>query len=328
MSFVVARVRKGGVAALGLMLVLPLPGHAQSYPSRPIRLVVPFSAGGAADVPARILSQKLSGGLGQQIVVDNRPGAGSTIGAELVAKARPDGYTLLSITTAHFVSAGLYGKLPYHPFDDYSPITAFASSTYVLAVHPTLEAKTVGELVALAKAAPGKIDFASSGNGSLQHLLGSLFMVMTGVDMTHIPYKGSAPAMADLLAGRVKVTFASIVNLLPHTRSGKLRALGVSTTKRSSALPDVPTIAEAGVKGYEATQWTGLAGPRGVPRATVAKLHAETLKVLKLPEFAESLLPSGSEVFYQDTPERGSAFMKEESIKWPKLVRDSGAQIN
>lgn len=317
-----------GRAALGLALLLPLAGHAQSYPNRPIRLVVPFSAGGAADVPARILTQKLSEGLGQQIVIDNRPGAGSTIGAELVARAQPDGYTLLSITTAHFVSAGLYAKLPYHAFNDYSPVTAFASSTYVLAVHPAFEARTVGELVALAKAAPGKIDFASSGNGSLQHLLGSLFMAMTGVRMTHIPYKGSALATTDLLAGRVKVTFSGIVNVLPHARSGKLRALGVSSARRSPALPDVPTIAEAGVKGYDATQWTGLAGPRGMPREIVATLHAETLKVLRLPDVAESLLSSGTEVFYQDTPAQGAAFMKGESFKWPKLVRDSGAQIN
>ena len=328
MSFHVTGVWTRSISALMLVLALPLPGHAQGYPNRPIRLVVPFSAGGAADVPARILSQKLSEGLGQQIVVDNRPGAGSTIGADLVAKARPDGYTLLSITTAHFVSAGLYRKLPYRPFDDYSPITSFASSTYVLVVHPALEAKTVRELVALATAAPGKIDFASSGNGSLQHLLGSLFMVMTGVDMTHIPYKGSAPAITDLLGGRVKVTFTSIVNVLPHTRSGRLLALGVSSAKRSPVLPDVPTIAESGVQGYDATQWTGIAGPRGMPREIVARLHAETVKVARLPEFAESLLPSGTEVFYQDTPEQGSAFMKQESIKWPKLVKDSGARIN
>ncbi len=328
MSLPVVRVWKRCIATLMWVLALPLLGHAQGYPNRPIRLVVPYSAGGAADVPARILSQKLSEGLGQQLVVDNRPGAGGTIGADLVAKARPDGYTLLSLGTAHFVTAGLYAKLPYHPFDDYSPITSFASSTYVLAVHPALEAKTVRELVALAVAAPGRIDFASSGNGSLQHLLGALFMAMTGVEMTHIPYKGSASALTDLLGGRVKVTFASIVNVLPHTRSGRLLALGVSSAKRSPVIPDVPTIAEAGVPGYDATQWTGIAGPRGMPREIVARLHAEMVKVARLPEFAESLLASGTEVFYQDTPEQGSAFMKEESIKWPQLVKDRGARIN
>ena len=322
-----------------LLLVLPLlsmPAHAQApptgsgqaYPHRPIRLVVPFSTGGAADVPARLLSQKLSEALGQQIVVDNRPGAASTIGADLVAKARPDGHTLLTITTSHFVSAGLYVKLPYRPLEDFAPVTAFATAPYVLAVHPALEAKTVKTLIGLAKAAPGKIDYASSGNGSLQHLSGALFQRMTGIELTHIPYKGSASALTDLLSGRVKVTFAGMVNLLPHTRSGRLLALGVSSSKRSILLPDVPTIADAGVAGYDAMQWTGIAAPRGTPRKIIARLHAGIVAQVLRPDFAESLLSSGTEVFYHGTPEQGVAFMRQESLKWPQLVKDSGARIN
>jgi tripartite-type tricarboxylate transporter receptor subunit TctC len=317
-----------------LVLLLPMTAHAASagsrevYPSRPIRLVVPFSTGGAADVPARLLSQKLSEALGQQIVVDNRPGAASTIGADLVAKARPDGYTLLAITTSHFVSAGLYVKLPYRPLEDFAPVTAFATAPYVLAVHPALEAKTVKTLIGLAKAAPGKIDYASSGNGSLQHLSGALFQRMTGIELTHIPYKGSASALTDLLSGRIKVTFAGMVNLLPHTRSGRLWALGVSSSKRSVLLPDVPTIAEAGVAGYDAMQWTGIAAPQGTPREIITQLHAGIVAQVLRPDFAESLLSGGSEVFYHSSPEQGAAFMKQESIKWPLLVKDSGARIN
>lgn len=315
--------------ALAVVPLLPCLNalYAQTYPHRPIRLVVPFSAGGAADVPARILSQKLSEMLGQPIVVDNRPGAGATIGADLVAKARPDGHTLLSITAAHFVSAALYANPPYHPLDDFAPVTAFATSAYGLAVHPSLEAKSVKELIALARASPRKIDYASSGNGSLQHLFGALFLSMTGTDMTHIPYKGSAPAITDVMGGRVKVTFASIINVLPHTRSGRLIALGVSSAKRSALLAEVPTIAEAGVPGYEATQWTGLAGPRGLPPAIAVRLHADILKLSQRADYADALVPSGAEVFYQYSPEQAAIFMRLEMVKWAKLVRDSGARI-
>lgn len=301
---------------------------AEVYPARPIRLVVPFSPGGAADVPVRLLSQRLSESLGQQIVVDNRPGAGSTMGAEIVAKARPDGYTLLTITAAHFVSAGMYPRLSYQSLLDFSPVTAFATSTYVLVVHPGLEVRSVKELITQAKAAPGKIDFASSGSGSLQHLMAALFNRMAGADMTHVPYKGSAPALTDVIGGRVKVSFASIVNVWPHMKSGRLIGLAVTSANRSVLVPDIPTVAEAGVPGYEATQWTGIAGPRALPAGIVSTLHAAIVQLSGRPDFSENLRPSGSEVMVQNTPALAVAFMQQESVKWLRLVKDSGARVD
>ena len=255
------------------MVVCAAPwAEAQNYPSRPIRLVVPFSPGGAADVPGRILTQKMSEALGQQVVVDNRPGAGSTIGADQVAKAPADGYTLLMISNTHFVSAALYKKLPYDSLNDYAPVTQVTSAPNVIVVHPSLPAKTVRELIALAKSKPGKIDYASSGNGSTQHLTGALFTKMAGIEMTHIPYRGSGPATADLLSGQVTVGFPGIAGMLPQIKAGKLRALAVTGTKRSPELPDVPTVAEAGVKGYDVTAWFGIAGPKGMPREIVTQI--------------------------------------------------------
>ena len=240
--------------------------QAQGYPSRPLRLILPFSAGGAADVPARILMQRMSESLGQQIVVENRPGAGSTIGADTAAKAPPDGYTLFMISNTHFVASGLYRKLAYDPLNDYTPISQITSAPNVLLVHPSLPVKTVKELIALARAQPGKIDYASSGNGSTQHLTGALFTKMAGINMTHIPYRGSGPATADLLAGQVTVGFPGIAGMMQHIRTGKLRPLGVSSIRRSRELPDVPTLSEAGVPGYELEGWFGIAAPKGLTR--------------------------------------------------------------
>ncbi|HTP95607.1 MAG TPA: tripartite tricarboxylate transporter substrate binding protein, partial [Burkholderiales bacterium] len=273
-----------GATLMLAALALPAGAQAQTYPSRPVRMVVPFSPGGAADVPARILAQKLSDVLGQQFVVDNRPGAGSTIGADVVAKATPDGYTLLCITNTHFVSASLYRKLPYHPLKDFAPISESGHAPNVLVVNPSLPAKSVAELIALAKASPGKIDYASSGNGSSQHLFGALFMSMAHIEMTHVPYKGSGPATTDLIAGQVKVSFPGIAIVLPHVKSGRLRALGVTSAKRATALPDVPSIAEAGLKGYDATLWLGVAAPQGTPRPVIGKLHEAIVKALKAPD--------------------------------------------
>ena len=301
---------------------------AQNYPSRPLRLVVPFSPGGAADVPGRILTQKMSEALGHQVVVDNRPGAGSTIGADSVAKALPDGYTLLTISNTHFVSAALYKKLPYDSLNDYAPVTQVTSAPNVVVVHPSLPAKTVKELIALAKAKPGKIDYASSGNGSTQHLTGALFTKMAGIEMTHIPYRGSGPATADLLSGQVTVGFPGIAGMLPQIKAGKLRALAVTSARRSPELPQVPTVAEAGVKGYDVTAWFGVAGPKGMPRDIVLKLHAELLRILKNPEVQKLLLNAGQEVAWQDTPELFSEMLKVESAKWARMVQESGAQVN
>src|SRR5688572_1524587 len=303
--------------ALGALASLP-PAQAQSYPVKPVRLIVPFAAGGAADVPGRILAHRLTELVGQQIVIENRPGAGSTIGAEAAARAAPDGYTLFMISNTHFVSAGLYKKLAYDSLNDFTPITQITSAPNVLIVHPSLPAKNVKELIALAKSRPGQINYASSGNGSTQHLTGALFSKMAGINMTHIPYRGSGPVTADLLAGQVQVGFPGIAGMLPHIKSGKLRPLGVSGAKRSPELPDVPTIAEAGVKGYEMVAWFGIAAPKGLPRDVQIKLHGELLKVLKTPEMQKSLRTVGQEVAYQEKPEQFYDFMKVEAAKWEK----------
>lgn len=310
-----------------LLLCAPLLAHAQAYPSRPVRLIIPFSPGGAADVPGRILGDRLTQAVGQQVVVENRPGAGSTIGAEAAAKSPPDGYTIFMISNTHFVSAALYKKLPYDPLNDYTPISQVTSAPNVLIVHPSLPAKNVKELITLARARPGDINYASSGNGSTQHLTGALFSKMAGIRMTHIPYRGSGPVTADLLAGQVQVGFPGIAGMLPHIKSGRLRALGVTSAKRSPELPDIPTIAEAGVKGYEMVAWFGIAGPKGLPRDLQMKLHAEILKVLKTAEMQKSLRAVGQEVAFQEKPEQFYDFMKVEAAKWAKVVQESGAKV-
>lgn len=301
---------------------------AQPYPARPIRLVLPFSPGGAADVPGRILTPRLSEAIGKSVVVENRPGAGSTIGADQVAKATPDGYTLLMTSNTHFVAAGLYKKLPYDPLNDFSPVTQVTSAPNVIVVHPSLPAKSVKELIALAKAKPRQINYASSGNGSTQHLTGALFTKMAAIEMTHIPYSGSAQATVDLLSGQVSVGFPGIAGMLPQIKFGKLRALAVTGAKRSSELPDLPTVAEAGVKGYDVTAWFGVAGPKALPREIQMKLHSELVRVLRSPETQKLLLNAGQEVAYQDTPEAFGEMLRVEAAKWERMVRESGATVN
>ena len=301
--------------------------HAQAYPHRPVRLIIPFSAGGAADVPGRILASRMSESLGQQFVIENRPGAASTMGAEAAARAAPDGHTLFLISNTHFVSAALHKKLSYDSLTDFAPITQVTSAPNVLIVHPSLPAKTVKELVALAKARPGEINYASSGNGGTQHLTGALFCKMAGINMTHIPYRGSGPVTADLIAGQVSVAFPGIAGMLPHINSGRLRALGVTGAKRSPELPQVPTIAEAGLKGYEMVAWFGIAGPKALPREIQMKLHAELLIVLKSADMQKRLRAVGQEVAYQERPEQFFEFMKVEAGKWAKVVHDSGAKV-
>src|SRR4051812_1981017 len=300
---------------------------AQSYPSHAVRLIVPFSAGGAADVPGRILGDRLTRTLGQQIVIDNRPGAGSTIGADTAAKAAPDGYTIFMISNTHFVSAALYKKLPYDSLNDFTPVTQITAAPNVLVIHPSLPAKNVKELIALAKSRPGQINYASSGNGSTQHLTGALFCKMAGINMTHIPYRGSGPVTADLIGGQVQVGFPGIAGMLPHIKAGKLRALGVTSAKRSPELPDVPTIAEAGVKGYEMVAWFGIAAPKGLPRDIQMRLHGDLMKVLKTPDMQRAMRDAGQEVAYQEKPEQFYEFMKREAAKWAKVVQESGAKV-
>ena len=301
---------------------------AESYPTRPVRMVIPYSPGGAADVPGRVVVQKMSELLGEQIVVDNRPGAGSLIGAELVSRATPDGYTLLLIANTHYVTAALRSKLAFHPVDDFTHIVRWLSAPSVLVVHASFPAKTLKDLIAMAKAAPGKIDFASSGNGSTQHLLGALLMRMGGFELTHIAYKGSGPAMADLLGGQVKVGFPGIALAMPHLRSGKLRALGISSSQRSPELPDVPTIDEAGVRGYDATQWIGFAGPKGLPASVVSRIADVTKRAVESPDVVKHLRSAGGEVYLSASPQEFLDFSREEAVKWARVVKESGAKVN
>lgn len=299
----------------------------QGYPTRPVRIVIPLSSGGTTDVPGRIIAQRLSEALGQQFFVENRPGAGGTIGTDFVAKAKPDGYTLLLMATPHVITANLYKNLPYNTLADFVPVIRIASGPYVLTVHPSLGVNSVRELIALAKANPGKIDYVSSGNGSLQHLTGAQFAHMAGIDLTHVPYKGSAPAQQDLLAGMVKLGFPGTPIVIPHVKSGRLKALAVTTAQRSAQMPDVPTVAEAGVPGFESLSWVGLIAPVGTPPEIVTKLHDEIAKLLRLPDVQQLLAASGMEAT-PTTSEGFGAYLKSEYDKWGKVVRDSGATVN
>ena len=300
---------------------------AQGYPTRPVRIVIPLSSGGTTDVPGRIIAQRLSEALGQQFFVDNRPGAGGTIGTDFVAKSKPDGYTLLLMATPHVITANLYKNLPYNTLADFVPVIRIASGPYVLTVHPSLGVNSVRELIALARANPGKIDYVSSGNGSLQHLTGAQFAYMAGIELTHVPYKGSAPAQQDLLAGMVKLGFLGTPIVIPHVKAGRLKALAVTTAQRSAQMPDVPTVTEAGVPGFESLSWVGLIAPVGTPPEIVAKLHDEIAKLLRLPDVQQLLAASGMEAT-PTTPEEFGAYLKKEYDKWGKVVRDSGATVN
>jgi len=301
---------------------------AQTYPARPVRIVVPLSPGGFADTPARMLAPRLSEQMGRQFFVENKPGAGGTIGADFVAKSAPDGYTLLLTGTPHVISAHLYKKMPYDALKDFTHIALIASGPYALVVNPQkLAVGSVRELVAAAKAQPGKIDYASSGNGSAQHLVGALFNSMAGIDLNHVPYKGSGPAMQDLIAGQVGVSFAGVPNVLGHVKAGRLRVLGVTTAKRWSELPDVPTLAEAGVAGYEATLWLNISGPAGMPAEIVQRLNGEIARALRDPEVQNNFRAAGVEATSMG-PQELSAFMRAEYEKWGRVVRDTGATVN
>ena len=310
-----------------LLLLVSTAAFSQSYPSRPVRIVVPLSAGGFADTPARMLAPRLSEQLGRQFFVENKPGAGGTIGADFVAKSPPDGYTLLLTGTPHVISAHLYKKMPYDALKDFTQISMVASGPYALVVNSQLPVSSVRELIALAKSQPGKIDYASSGNGSAQHLVSALFNSMAGIDLNHVPYKGSGPAMQDLASGQVKVSFAGIPNVMSHVRAGRLRLLAVSTPKRWSELPDVPTAAEAGVPGYEATLWLNLAAPANTPQEILQRLHAEMAEALQDPALQKQFRAAGVEATGM-APQELNTFMRAEYEKWGKVVRDTGATVN
>ena len=298
---------------------------AQSYPARPIRLVVPSSPGGGTDITARIMAPELSKLLGQQVVVENRPGAGTMIGGDVVAKAAPDGYTLLMGISTLAINPAVYRKVPYDALRDLAPITQAVSVPNVVVGHPSLPAKTLKELIALARARPGELTFASAGVGTNPHLSVELLLSMTKTRMLHIPYKGSGPGITDLIAGQVQVMAPNMLSAYPHIKTGRMRGYGVTGAKRVSSAAEIPTIAEAGVPGYEAVQWFGVLAPAGTPRPIVQRLHDDSVKVLQLPNVKELLVKDGAEPV-GNTPEQFAAFIKAETIKWAKVVKDAGIQ--
>ena len=310
-----------------LFALLVAPAAAQHYPAHPVRIVIPLSPGGTTDVPGRMIAQKLSEALGQQFFVENRAGAGGMIGSDFVAKSKADGYTLLLTASPFVIAQHVYKKMPYNALTDFAPVIRIATGPYVLVVHPSLGVHSVKELIALAKNQPGKIDFASSGNGGAQHLVTELFMYMAGIKLNHVPYKGSGPAQQDLIAGIIKVSFVGTPIAIPHMKAGRLDALGVSTAKRSPEMPDVPTIAEAGVPGYEATVWIGMLAPAGTPSEIIAKINGEIGKLVRADEVRKLLAPTGMEPD-PDTPEQFAAYLKADYDKWGKVVRESGATVN
>jgi len=315
-------------AAVAVSLA-PLVTQAQpAFPTKPITIIVPFSAGGTTDILARVVGLYMGTDLGQPVVVDNRAGAGGNIGGQAAARATADGYTLFMGTVGtHAINQSLYKKMPFDPIKDFAPLSRVAMVPNLLVANPSQPYKNVKEMIAYAKANPGKINFGSSGNGSSIHLSGELFKQMAGVDMQHVPYRGSAPAVSDLLGGQISVMFDNMPSAIPHVKGGKLRALAVTTAKRSPALPDVPTIAEAGVPGYEATSWFGLLAPAGTPAPIVAKLNASILKALADPEVKKKLAEQGAEPF-GEKPEQFAAFIQAETAKWGKVVKDSGASLD
>ena len=303
-----------------------LAANAQSFPSKPIKMVVPFPAGGTVDFFARVVSTKLSESLGQPVLVENRAGAGGNIAVEAVAKSAPDGYTLLMGSEIVAINTSLYSRLSYDPLKDLAPITLVGTVPNILIVNPALPANSVKELIALAAKSPGKISFASTGQGTSSHLSSELFKLMAQVDITHIPYKGGPPAVADLIGGQVNMMFINMPTGIGHVKSGKARILAVSSLRRVSQLPDVPTVDQAGLKGYDTQAWSGLYAPAGTPPEVIAKLNAEVVKILKMPAVREQLAAQGAEPV-GDSPEEFARFMRDEIAKWAKLIKISGAKV-
>lgn len=301
-----------------------LPAWSQAWPAKPVRLVVPFAPGGSTDVTARLLAQKLTEAWRQQVLVDNRSGAGGNIGADFVAKAAPDGYTLLLATTGVMaINHRLYRTLPYDSQRDLAPVTQIGSLPLILIVHPSLPVRSVKELVAFAKARPGQLSYASSGVGGATHMTAEIFRMMTGVDIVHIPYKGSGQAMADLVSGQVPMAFDQITSSLPQVEAGRLRALAVTSAKRFASVPNLPSMSEAGVPGYEAVSWNGLAAPAGTSREIIVRVQAEVARVLQLPDMKERFFKDGIEPV-GSTPEQFAAHIRSERAKWEKVVEAAG----
>ena len=316
-------------ATLALMLVNCMAGlasAADSYPSKPVRVVVPFAAGGTTDIVTRILAQRITETWGQQLVVDNRPGAGGNIGSEIVAKSPNDGYMILMATVAtHGINASLYNKLPYDPIADFAPITLVASTPSVLMLNPSVPANSVKELVELAKAKPGTLNFGSPGSGSSHHLAGELFDSLAGVKMVHVAYKGTAAALIDVIAGQIQLTFDTLPSAMPYVKSKKLKAIAVTSAKRAQSLPELPTIAEAGVPGYEVTSWYGALAPAGTPESVIRKLNGDFVGTIRTAVIAAKLVEAGAEPV-ANTPEQFAVFIRSELKKWAKVVQESGAK--
>ena len=301
--------------------------RGDAYPAKPVRFVVGQAPGGATDIMARALAQKLTAGLGQSVVVDNRAGAAGSIGAALVAKSQPDGYTLLFVSSSFSINPNLYPDLPFDPVGDFAPVALIAEAPFLLVVHPALPAKSVAELIALAKSKLGGLNYASGGNGSSGHLAGELFQNLAGVKITHVPYKGAAPGTVDVIGGQIDITFASVVSVLPHVTSGKLRALGATGARRVSALPQLPTLAEAGVKGYSTVTWYGVLAPKGAPSAVIGRLNAAIAAALQQGDFKERLSREGADAI-GGTPAQFANYLDAEIRKWARVIRESNIRVD
>ena len=310
------------IASSGLMAAGPATA-ADVYPSKTIRLVVPFAPGGGSDIVARLLSPKMTEALGQTVVVDNRAGASANLGAAVVAKAAPDGYTLLLANANYTINPSLFKSLPFDPVREFAPVALLANVTNVLAIHPSIPAKSVKELISFAKAHPGQLNFASPGNGTSSHLAGELFRQVAKIEVVHIPYKGATPAITDLIAGQVSFTMASVLSVLPYAKQGRLRMLAVTTAKRSGALPDIPTISEAGLPGFEVSNWYGILATGGTPRPAVDRLNSERARIARVPDLAEKLAAQGADPA-TGTPEEFERFIQAELKKWSAVVRSAG----
>jgi tripartite-type tricarboxylate transporter receptor subunit TctC len=301
--------------------------QSTSFPSKSVRVVVPFAAGGTTDIVTRILAQRLSESWGQQMIVDNRAGAGGNIGSEIVAKASADGYTVLMATVAtHGINASLYKEIPYDPVKDFAPVTLVASTPSVLMLNPSIPASSVKELIVLAKAKPKQLNFGSPGNGSSHHLAGELFNSMAGVQMVHVPYKGTAAALVDIMAGQIQLTFDTLPSAMPYVKAKRLKALAVTSAARTRSLPDLPTVSESGVPGYEVTSWYGALVPVGTPQDVIRRLNADFVRTIRIPEVTEKMVEAGADPV-ANSPEQFAAFIQAELKKWAKVVQASGARV-